>query len=358
MRTQPSHSTNHRTIVQPVDRRAPMRRGADVASRAVAACVTAWMVLVATGLPAVAQVETEPDRGGPTLDAALDHFPVAERQTLRTAARAAVRAGADGSILAEILERARERETGAAWATGVLVRARRLGEARLPVAPVLDRYLQGLAKGVAPARIDAVAQRFEERLEVAAGQIDRVFAGTQVEERQRLAMIDHAGYALGAGIPDEALAATLEMVAGARLGLGEARGPVIALGCLGAAGLEPGRCRELVQSAWQHGFRGEAIEQLATAVGALGRQRHDALPGVVDALLARLERGDRRQTILADLERQRHGDGPGHHPPGTAPGEDPGDMRGPGGSPDDPGRQHPHGHGAGGETGHGGPGGG
>jgi hypothetical protein len=365
MRSRQSFATTHRsgqtTTGERTMRRAPTtprRRAAACGSAALLATCTLLLAAIAPALAQVGAPSGTADHPDPALEQAVERFAATERQWLRTAAREAVRAGADASAVAELLERARERGTDAAWVAGVLEQARRLGASRLPVAPVVDRYLQGLAKGVAPARIDAVASRLEERLRVAARHVDRVFGGRdgmEAVERERLAMIDHAGYALGAGIPDEALAATLEMVAGERLGLGEARGPVIALGCLGAAGLEPGRSRELVRSAWQHGFRGEAIEQLATAIGTVARERHDALPGLVDALLARLERGETRQAILEHLERQRHGDGPGHHPPGSGPGDDPGDMRGPGGPPDDPGHQDPHGHG--GQGGQGGAGG-
>lgn len=163
----------------------------------------------------------------------------------------------------------------------------------------------------------------------------------------RLAMIDDGAYALTAGVPEAMLGRAVGMVARGGEPLGAARAPVVALGLLAAGGLPAPGAWEVVQSAWSDDFRGDDLERLARGLGSLGTHDHGPPPEMVQHVLDQLGHGDAHGMILHELEMMQHGmwQPGGYMPPGMAPGDDPAHMRGPGGMPDDPDHQGPHGHG-------------
>jgi len=269
---------------------------------------------------------------------------------LCTAADAAVRP----EVRAELVRRAGESGLSAPQTEAILQRADRIDAAGLPVQVVIDRYLEGMARGVPLPRIEAVVDRLEDRLRESARRVDVVFpADPSAPAREmRRSLIDHCAFALSVGVPSDGLEEAMQLASRGKHGLGEGRAPVLAMGCLVAGGLEPAASLDLVRTAWAHGYRGSDLEQLGRELGSLGGAGQGPPPEVVRHVLDSIRSGADRERLFHHLEALCGGGSPGRgpHPPGTRPGEDPSEMHGPGGPPQDPGhmgpggRPHPHPH--------------
>jgi hypothetical protein len=232
----------------------------------------------------------------------------------------------------------------------ILERVDRIEAAELPSRPVLDRYLEGLAKGIPLARIEAVVDQLEERLRDTAREIDRVFPREQFAHasKERLALIDDGAYALALGLPASGLEQAMRLAAAEQGGPKEGTAPVLAVGCLVGGGIEPEASLEVVRTAWNHGYRGEELERLGRDLGSLGRSGHAPASEVVAQIMGMIRSNADRENVFRNLDALCR--------PATRPGEDPNHMHGPGGPPDNPGgtdsgghRHHgPHGPGEGG----------
>ncbi|MFH1833835.1 MAG: hypothetical protein ABH877_02325 [bacterium] len=247
-------------------------------------------------------------------------------------------------LRAELRERAAE--VGLAEADQVRMEQRlvRIEAADLPVRPVLDRYLQGLAKAVPFARIESVVDQLETRLRDAAASIDEVFppARTGPDPQQRLALIDDGAYALGAGVPPSGVTLALRLAENEQTGPVAAAAPVLVVGCLTASGMAPDQSVDLVREAWGRGFRGMELERLGRDLAGLGRPGQGPPPAAIDRLHEMMREGADRERILRHLDTMHGPDG--YRGPGIGPGQDPGQMPGPGGPPHDPGHLGRGGH--------------
>ncbi len=271
----------------------------------------------------------------------------ARAETLRVAARVAVRGGTDPSLLTEVLRRFHESGLGEAEASEMVRRMRRLAQQGLPGDPVLDRYLQGMAKQVPLDRIRTVSDRIEANLDESARALESIYpeTGSPAPRTARFAMIDHGAYGLGVGLPAEGLRAALMVAASDGVALEEARGPVLAAACMVAGGIPPARSLDVVRLAWKCGYRGTELEQLGQSLGGLGEPGRGPDPSVLDDVMSQMRRDQAHESLFRLLEDLRlRGQ---QHPPGMGPDSDPAQMRGPGGSPEDPGHQEQHGHGSG-----------
>jgi hypothetical protein len=246
----------------------------------------------------------------------------------------------------EIQQRGRDGMLRPDQVESVLRRADRLEAAGLPSHPVLDRVLQGIAKGVPFQRIEGVADELEVRLAMAARHVDGVFGSVPPSERAaRSVLIDHGAYVLSEGVPGKAVEEVLKLAKDASLGPGEGSAGVLALGSLVGVGLKPEVSLNFVRTAWIKGYRGADLEMLGTELASLGKEGQGPPPGVVDRVLGMVRQDMEHERVFRDLDAMRGADHPGPiAPPGTQPGEDPGHQRGPGGPPLDPGHQGSGGH--------------
>lgn len=255
------------------------------------------------------------------------HEQLQDSPELQGAATRAIDGGADRELLSSLILRGREEnlpnEVLLPWVEHVESVALR----RLPTAPVLSRYLEGIAKSVPVPRIDAAIRVLENRLELAAQRVDAVYPppSSRDEERARLAAIDHAAYALGlSGMNEEFLDRSLALALADEDPMGEVESPVLTLGILVSSGIQPERSLEVVSVAWNHGYRGNDLERLGKAVGRL---RNDGgSPDVVETVLKMIGSDASREEVFRGLDDLTgRGD---YTSPGLAPGDDPTIRRG------------------------------
>ncbi len=245
-------------------------------------------------------------------------------------------------LRAELIRRAAEKGLTADQTKMILDRIDRIAASDLPAAVVLDRYLEGLSKDVPLERITAVIDQLESRLRNSAGWVDEVY-GPAFRDRSapvRLALIDNCAYATAVGVTSDGIVQMMHLAADAHQAPEEGKSAVLAVGCLVGSGLSQSASCDLVRMAWQHGFRGTDLERLGRDVGGLKPDEKGQPPEqVVQRLMDSIRAGAPPQEIFHDLDILRGADspGPGEHPPGTRPGEDPSERRGPGGPPADPG---------------------
>lgn len=268
-----------------------------------------------------------------------------QEATLREDAGAAVRGGASADLLADLLGRFTEVGAGPDDVLEGARRARALAEEDLPADPVVDRYLQGLSKGVPLDRIRQVADGIEARLREFADLASRHLAGFRERgtPEERRSLIEQGAYALGAGAPPGHLGRALDLVPPSETSLGGSEPPLLALACLVGVGVDPDRSLEVVEAAWERGIRGDDLSRFGRDLGVAARFDPDPGLPVVDEALRLLRGGDGMARIADFLEEIRKGEG--NRPPGAGPMEDPASMRGPGGPPESPGNQGTHGRG-------------
>ncbi len=264
---------------------------------------------------------------------------------------APARSQSESDLRDELVRRAAETGLTPQQTQSILARADRLEADGLPAGAVLDRYLEGLAKGIALPRIEAVVDQLEDRLRDSGRRVDAVFpantpAKTPVNDRAaRLALIDHAAYALEVGVPGAVIEQAMRLAAADHEGPAQGQAAVLAMGGLVAGGIKPDVSLDLVSAAWTQGYRGADLEKLGTDLGGLARNGQGPPADVLRQVLDSIRSGADRDKLLRSLDQMLAGgpSGPGDHPPGTRPGEDPSDQHGPGGNPSDPGHMGPGG---------------
>lgn len=276
--------------------------------------LTAFVVVLAAAVPAgfgpaPAAASMQPALLAAGLDAgALAALTPEAAQTLRD------RAAASG-VSAEQAE---------IWVKGL----QQLSDDNLPVAPVLSRYLQGLSKGVPPSRIDAAVADLESRLRQAAARIDAVYGATAdpAQKEARLVAIDHGAYALGVGVTESDLTHSIRLAGQGGLPLSAVEAPVLTLGLLASSGLTPARSLEVVDAAWNHGYRGDSLERLGKALGTLGSEGHAPSSDVVQQVLKMIGDDASQEAVFRGLDQLMGRDD--YRLSSSSPGEDPTIRRG------------------------------
>lgn len=266
---------------------------------------------------------------GPNLDASLQRISGASEAGLVRAADDALAAGVDPAFLAELMQRAVELDLAASHLEPVVRRAERLHREGLPSSPVLSRYLQGLSKGVPLSRIHGVVSELEERLQLAADQVDAALPLGALPAADRLAAIDHAAYALELGVSPDVLGRTLTLASAETAPGEDLQAPVLTLGLLVASRVDPAQSYEVVSSAWHHGFRGRDLERLGKLVGELGRGGRAPTPELVRQVLAMIGNGNTPDGVFEGLDELMGRTPDGRVPLETRPGETPSTRRGP-----------------------------
>lgn len=249
---------------------------------------------------------------------------------------ALVAAGLDAGALAALTPEAAQTLRDRAAASGVSAEQaetwvnelQQLSDDNLPVAPVLSRYLQGLSKGVPPSRIDAAVADLESRLRQAAARIDAVYASTAdpAQKEARLVAIDHGAYALGVGVTESDLTHSIRLAGQGGLPLSAVEAPVLTLGILASSGLTPARSLEVVDAAWNHGYRGDSLERLGTALGTLGSEGHAPSSEVVQQVLKMIGDDASQEAVFRGLDQLMGRDD--YRLSSSSPGEDPTIRRG------------------------------
>jgi hypothetical protein len=331
----------------------------------IASATILIIVLLSLGSVAIAESPSAPVDGPPATD---EVSPDATPSKLENAiALYASALPSEQARLREIVHRAEQLEIHEELLVGLLHRADlidvdvnelvsilehavRVAERDLPSQPLFDRYLQGMAKAIPIGRIRMVAEEVEHRLDVASQTIDAVYGRTAdpQQRRSRQVVIDHAAYAIGTGVPSEMIRKTLELVSTDETEVEEAGSPIVTLGLLVSGGMDIELSYEVVETGWSHGFHGDDLERLGRDLGTLGSPGEGPPIEMVHQILARIRGMEMRDQIFRDLDAMHGRIGEGHHPPGSHPGDDPTKMHGPGGPPENPGRQEDRGRRGGG----------
>ncbi len=291
------------------------------------------------------------DEPPPTLDQALipwgeqAEWPDARLASLRDGMRMAEEAGIDPMLFVEILRHGRDGRIAPEQVENLTARTQRLCAEDLPADLVLDRALQGLAKGVAFDRIDPVLANLETNLRASAVLVDALFPIERLRapREDRRALIGHGAYALGTGATPSDVRAAFSLALTEKSPILQARAPVLSVGCMMAGGLSAEQAMQVTKTAWERGYRDGELEHLGEAVGALGQGGETTTDELVERVLMRIRSNDLREQVLKDFDEMR---AYRYHSPGMGPNDDPGHMHGPGGPPEDPGRGSGH-HGPG-----------
>lgn len=265
-------------------------------SRSVSALLVVLGVLLAPGVQAFTDLENPSD-----LDRMLSDYDSAK---LDEAVETALAAGVESTYLAGLLRGSHDRGLSADVLVGWVNRTERLAKGNLPVAPVVSRYLQGLAKGVPAPRIDIVIDDLESRLDESAWRIDSVCeVGTDpASQRARLLSIDHGAYALGLGVSSDELSHSIALAWEEMGTIKAVQAPVLTLGILVSAGIAPGKSLEVVDTAWMHGYRGSNLERLGKSVGRLGRDGQAPSPEVVNEVIEMIGKEASKDRVFQGLD--------------------------------------------------------
>jgi hypothetical protein len=199
---------------------------------------------------------------------------------------------------------------------------------RLPVGPVASRYLEGLAKGIPPVRIDPAVATLVTRLERAARHIDATYSEPKDAEGReaRLTAIDHAAYVLGLGFDDRTMDRSLAMIRQESDVIGDLNAPMLTLGILVASGIRPEKSIEVVDAAWSHGYRGPTLERLGKALGRVGQDGGTPSEEVVDQVLRMIGEDTAQENVFKEMDHLTGRDD--YELPGLGPGDDPTIRRG------------------------------
>jgi hypothetical protein len=162
-----------------------------------------------------------------------------------------------------------------------------LANSGLPVQPVLNRYLEGFAKGVPLARIESVVEDLSRRLAAAAVQVDAASrrSAAALSPAERLEAIDQTSYAMGVGVTQPDLVRSLDMACLSRQEGFSLNSPLVTMSVLVSAGIASDRSFEVLHTAWDRGFRGRDLELLGRAVAGI-EASGEAADVVVDLLVA------------------------------------------------------------------------
>lgn len=253
-------------------------------------------------------------------------------------------AGADAALLAELRSRAAARGIEGDVMAAMLTPPVALAEDGLPSASLIQKGLEGLAKGVPPDRIAAVLQRMREAIDRAGA-----LAGPWLERADvravldpaatgegpggaRAALIEGIGGALFRGAPEPAVRALLDRVPRELPGRPvSARDLAVAaevLPDLPLAGSEPEVAAELVLEAVRSGFGPAELRELPAALRAAERQGRLPADAVARGALAQMRGDIPAVTVLQNLF---SGEFPGNVPFDLPPGLE--DARGKGKAP-------------------------
>jgi hypothetical protein len=197
----------------------------------------------------------------------------------------------------------------------------------LPVAPVASRYLEGLAKGIPAARIDAAVATLVARLEQAARHIDTTYPepANAGDRAARLTAIDHTAYVLGLGFDDQTMNRSLAMVRQESEAIVDLNAPMLTLGILVASGIGAEKSLEVVDAAWNHGYRGSTLERLGKALGRAGKEGTSP-DEVVDQVLQMIGEDTAQENVFKEMDHLTGRDD--YQLPGLGPGDDPTIRRG------------------------------
>jgi hypothetical protein len=236
--------------------------------------------------------------------------------------------GVPDAALDDLLQRSRERGVDNAVLVSWIQNLDGLVRSRLPLDPVASRYLEGLAKGVPPARIDAAIDRLVARLEQAARYIDAKYPGAKdTESREaRLTAIDHTAYVLGLGLNDQYMDRSLAMVLRESDSIRDLNSPILTLGILVSSGISPDKSLEVIDAAWTHGYRGPTLERLGKALGRLGQDGQAPPADLVDQVLRMIGSDAGQENVFREMDNLIGRDD--YQLPGLGPGDDPTIRRG------------------------------
>jgi hypothetical protein len=159
-------------------------------------------------------------------------------------------------------------------AEGIAETVRRAESEGLPVEPILDKALEGAAKGVPPARVGSAVSAYADRLQRAAGSL---------EGRPGRDDLVAASEALRRGAPDDAVRQV-----GRQAGSDRAAALVV-LGDLVEAGVPAGDAVDVVDTALRQGRRGEGLLAIPGVIRRL--QREGTPPGLAARAVARTMAG-------------------------------------------------------------------
>ena len=170
---------------------------------------------------------------------------------------------------------------------------------------MVDRILQGIAKGVMFSRIETVADGVERNLLEAANAVDEIYVRSEPDTllEERRALVNHSVYALNAGATPVDLGQALLFASDAGAPMEDAGAIAIAMGCLLSAGLEPAQSLEFVETAWQHDYRGPVMIELGKAVAMFGQPESPPPEQLVQGLLHQIRRQAEAGDIFQDLEK-------------------------------------------------------
>lgn len=286
----------------------------------------AFLLCVLMAGPPISVVTAAEAAPAPALSDALAAYASSPLSgELAERAVSAVRLGADPASVAVFIADAGSQNVSDRDVLAALNRAEHLAGARLPVGPVLSRYLQGLAKGIPFARIETVVDGLQTWLVDSARRIDATLPAPAdpVGERARLTAIDHGAYALSVGVPEAALDRSIRLAAKETRPVEAAQAPVLALGVLVASGATPEKSWEVVNAAWRNGYRGEDLERLGKSLGRLSRDGQGPPAEVMDQVLAQIGGNTGRDRVFEGLDALcGEGGGRGANP-GAGKGQDP-----------------------------------
>lgn len=181
----------------------------------------------------------------------------------------------------------------------------RVGDTGVPSEPLLDKALEGAAKGVPPDRIVATVTAYAGRLEQAA----RVLQTPNPDRHELVAAAD----ALRKGVPSEAVRDV-----GRRSGP-TAAAALVVLADLVEAGVPADQAMSVVDQALRQGRRGESLFSLSSVVRRLLRQ--GTSPHVAATAVARVMAGQPVPAGVPPVQLPPATDVPGGPPvpPGTGP---------------------------------------
>lgn len=226
---------------------------------------------------------------------------------LRQAASRAEAAGVPASQIRAVLERALAREVPAAYIEQYLGAAARAAQAGVPVTPVTNKVLEGLAKGADPQGIAQTTMSLAASLQRARGVVDEAQRHGLRSRRvtARLGAMQHMATALQRGATEAQLR---ELVAAGQQGkqtIEELGAAAEALGELLDRRFPASGSVRLMGTALEHRYRRGDLARLSRALAETAR---DGMP-TPDELLAvatqEIGRGRRSQEVVRALRRMR-----------------------------------------------------
>lgn len=246
---------------------------------------------------------------------------------LRAATEQAVDRGVDQGQLEGLIRSAHSSGVSSEVVGEWVGRVDQLAARRLPVSPVVSRYLQGLAKHIAVSRISAAVGELESRLNDAALRVDAVcrVPSDPASQRLRLAAIDHGAYVLGLGVSGRQLDHSIALAWEEKQSVEAIEAPVLTLGILVASGITADQSMEVVDAAWLHGYRGASLERLGKTLGRLGREGDGPPSEIVAEVLEMIGNGASQDRVFRDLDELIGRD---EFRMSTVPGDDPTIRRG------------------------------